>query len=230
VQGVRIDYALVTPGLLGSVVSCEILPGLPPKWSDHAPLLLELRGIPDAPRHQPCAASSRRMKRFQAPKTSIAAMFAAQKRSSAAADVTAPDGGGGTEQAAAAKLPRRDGDADVAAAAPGAADAAQAGARPEGSAAVGEVLDADGAAGDGVRGAAGGGETGVGASRGVDGAAHNMEGLSAQEGVNHAAQRAGSGALKQPKRATPRKGKKGGSESDRADTKQRSIRSFFGPS
>ncbi len=37
-QGLRIDYVLCTPGLLGRVVSCEILSSevLPPKWSDHA--------------------------------------------------------------------------------------------------------------------------------------------------------------------------------------------------
>ncbi len=38
-QGVRIDYALLSPGLLKHVVSCEIL-SLPPKWSDHAALVL----------------------------------------------------------------------------------------------------------------------------------------------------------------------------------------------
>ncbi len=38
-QGVRIDYALCTPGLLPKVVSCE-LDNLPPKWSDHAALML----------------------------------------------------------------------------------------------------------------------------------------------------------------------------------------------
>ena len=38
-QGVRIDYALCSSGLLKHVVSCEIL-SLPPKWSDHAALVL----------------------------------------------------------------------------------------------------------------------------------------------------------------------------------------------
>lgn len=38
-QGARLDYALCTPGLLGRVVSCEII-STPPKWSDHAALLL----------------------------------------------------------------------------------------------------------------------------------------------------------------------------------------------
>jgi hypothetical protein len=41
-QGVRIDYALVSSGLLDKVQSSEVLLDLPPKWSDHAPLMLEL--------------------------------------------------------------------------------------------------------------------------------------------------------------------------------------------
>lgn len=43
-QGVRIDYALCTPGLLPKVVSCE-LDNLPPKWSDHAALMLGERAL-----------------------------------------------------------------------------------------------------------------------------------------------------------------------------------------
>lgn len=75
-QGLRIDYALLSPGLLERVVSCEVVANLPPKWSDHAALALELRDIPEAPPHVPCALSSARMKRFAKPKTSIASMFA----------------------------------------------------------------------------------------------------------------------------------------------------------
>ncbi|KAL3135379.1 minichromosome maintenance- protein, variant 2 [Trebouxia sp. C0010 RCD-2024] len=41
-EGVRIDYALCSPGLLPHVVSCEIL-SLPPKWSDHAAIILACR-------------------------------------------------------------------------------------------------------------------------------------------------------------------------------------------
>ena len=41
-QGLRIDYVLVSRGLLPHITSCEILLDLPPKWSDHAPLLLEI--------------------------------------------------------------------------------------------------------------------------------------------------------------------------------------------
>ena len=75
-QGVRIDYVLLSAGLLQRVVSCEVVSTLPPKWSDHAALLLELRDIPPARPHPPCALSSARMKRFAKPKASIAAMFA----------------------------------------------------------------------------------------------------------------------------------------------------------
>lgn len=44
-QGVRIDYALSSPGLMEHIVSCEIL-SLPPKWSDHAALVLGLCLLP----------------------------------------------------------------------------------------------------------------------------------------------------------------------------------------
>uniref|UniRef100_A0A7S0WNY8 DNA-(apurinic or apyrimidinic site) endonuclease n=1 Tax=Chlamydomonas leiostraca TaxID=1034604 RepID=A0A7S0WNY8_9CHLO len=67
-RGCRIDYVCVSPGLLPHVTSCEILTDLPPKWSDHAPLLLELRGLaPPAP-HPPCPLSSSRNTRFNDPK------------------------------------------------------------------------------------------------------------------------------------------------------------------
>lgn len=39
VQGVRIDYALCSAGLVDKVVSCEIV-STPPKWSDHAAITL----------------------------------------------------------------------------------------------------------------------------------------------------------------------------------------------
>lgn len=75
-QGVRIDYTLLSPGLLQHVVSCEVISNLPPKWSDHAALLLELKDIPSVQPHLPCALSSLRMKRFAKPKASITSMFA----------------------------------------------------------------------------------------------------------------------------------------------------------
>lgn len=62
-EGVRIDYALSSPGLMEHIVSCEIL-ALPPKWSDHAALVLELKGLQPPKDHAPCALSSLRMKRF----------------------------------------------------------------------------------------------------------------------------------------------------------------------
>lgn len=51
-QGLRIDYALVSSSLLDQVVSSEVLLDLPPKWSDHAPLLLELLSLTPPP-HNP---------------------------------------------------------------------------------------------------------------------------------------------------------------------------------
>ena len=84
-QGVRIDYVLLSPGLLQRVVSCEVISTLPPKWSDHAALLLELRDIPPAQPHPPCALSSARMKRFAKPKASIASMFAKRRADASAA-------------------------------------------------------------------------------------------------------------------------------------------------
>ncbi len=44
-QGCRIDYVCVSPGLLRQVASCEVLGAetIPPKWSDHAAVVLELR-------------------------------------------------------------------------------------------------------------------------------------------------------------------------------------------
>ncbi|GFR44092.1 hypothetical protein Agub_g5254, partial [Astrephomene gubernaculifera] len=43
--GLRIDYVLVSPALLPYIAACDILPAsaIPPKWSDHAALLLRLR-------------------------------------------------------------------------------------------------------------------------------------------------------------------------------------------
>ncbi|KAK9846503.1 hypothetical protein WJX81_005404 [Elliptochloris bilobata] len=75
-EGVRIDYALVSPGLLSSVANCEIV-DTHPKWSDHAALVLELRGVPPPPPHAPCALSSARDRRFNdRSQPSVAALFA----------------------------------------------------------------------------------------------------------------------------------------------------------
>ena len=50
-HGMRIDYVLASPGIAARVASCEVLgaEALPPKWSDHAGVLLELRGVPPPP-------------------------------------------------------------------------------------------------------------------------------------------------------------------------------------
>lgn len=41
-QGCRIDFILVSKGLLDKVTSCEIRYDLPPKWSDHVPVVCDL--------------------------------------------------------------------------------------------------------------------------------------------------------------------------------------------
>lgn len=93
-EGVRIDYVLCSKRLIdqGQVVSCEVLTNIPPKWSDHAALLLELRDVPPVPKHPPCALSSLKMKRFHDPsQRSIASMFGAAKKRSKPAP---PESGG----------------------------------------------------------------------------------------------------------------------------------------
>lgn len=101
-QGVRIDYALVSPGLLPRVAACEIV-DTHPKWSDHAALLLELRGVPPPPPHAPCALSSARDRRFNdRSQPSVAALFAGggRKRILSPTSKTQPDISGGPAAAA----------------------------------------------------------------------------------------------------------------------------------
>ncbi|GAX86086.1 hypothetical protein CEUSTIGMA_g13499.t1 [Chlamydomonas eustigma] len=78
-RGVRIDYALASLDLLPQVVSCEIISAtrIPPKWSDHAALVLELRDVPCLHPHPPCAGSSLLDKRWndRSQKT-VSALFA----------------------------------------------------------------------------------------------------------------------------------------------------------
>lgn len=83
-EGCRIDYVLVSPGLLDKVVSCEHLYSTPPKWSDHAGVLLELKGLEETPACKPCALSSRNMKRFNdRSQRRIADMFGAKRPAAA---------------------------------------------------------------------------------------------------------------------------------------------------
>ena len=106
-QGLRIDYVLCTPGLLPLVVSCEILSAadIPPKWSDHAALLLELRDVPTTPPHAPCAAWTKLLRRFKDPaQRSILSMFG--KRQSAG-DAAQEQPGASGAAAAGAKRPCR---------------------------------------------------------------------------------------------------------------------------
>lgn len=92
-RGLRIDYVLCTPGLLGRVVSCEILGPevLPPKWSDHAGMLLKLRDVPPLPPHPPCQEWQRLHRRFvDTSQRSILGMFGAAGKKRAAAAPAAP--------------------------------------------------------------------------------------------------------------------------------------------
>lgn len=79
-QGLRIDCVLCSKGLLDKVVSCEVIDNLPPKWSDHAALLVEFRDLAPPPDHAPCVLWTQRLKQFHdSSQRSIAAMFG-QKR------------------------------------------------------------------------------------------------------------------------------------------------------
>ena len=91
-QGVRIDYVLVSPGLLARMGKCEII-STPSKWSDHAALLVTVKDIIPPEPHNPVPQSSKRMKRFDTrSQPTIASMFArrSSKVTSAAAKSAAP--------------------------------------------------------------------------------------------------------------------------------------------
>lgn len=119
VQGLRIDFVLASPGLLARVESCEVLgvERLPAKWSDHAGLLLELRGLPPPPPHRPCPEWLRLHRRFvDTSQRSILGMFArkrpaAASRKGAEAAAAAPPG----SEAEQAKRRRTGGDGTSAA-------------------------------------------------------------------------------------------------------------------
>lgn len=65
-QGLRIDYILCSPGLLPHLRSCEIVSTeiLPPKWSDHAGILLEFTGLKPPGNTQPCLFWARKRAAF----------------------------------------------------------------------------------------------------------------------------------------------------------------------
>lgn len=67
-QGVRIDYVLATPGIAARIKSCEILSAddIPPAWSDHAAMLIELdQEVQPPPEHAPCLEWTKLLGRFQ---------------------------------------------------------------------------------------------------------------------------------------------------------------------
>lgn len=79
-EGLRIDYIFASPGLMQHVVSCEVVGTdvLPPKWSDHAGIVVELGGELSSPpeKRAPCAAWTQLLRRFHDPaQRSIKDMF-----------------------------------------------------------------------------------------------------------------------------------------------------------
>lgn len=87
-EGVRIDYVLTTPGLVGKIVSCEILSAetLPPKWSDHAGILLQLRDIPPVCEHPSCPLWTTLKNKFRDPTQRTLLSMLAGKRPPSSSD------------------------------------------------------------------------------------------------------------------------------------------------
>lgn len=89
-QGLRIDFALATPGLDAKIGGCEVLSAdaVPPKWSDHAALAVDFGGDLAPPQaHPPCREWTQLNRRFNDPsQRSILAMFGGAKRQGAAAE------------------------------------------------------------------------------------------------------------------------------------------------
>lgn len=83
-QGLRIDYVLVSPDVLPDVGPIQIL-DLPHKWSDHAALFVSVSNLEPPPSHGPVPESSKKMKQFMRQKQrSIATMFASRSSPKAA--------------------------------------------------------------------------------------------------------------------------------------------------
>jgi exodeoxyribonuclease III len=85
-KGSRIDLVLVSKCLLDRVVSCEIIStaDIPPKWSDHAAVVVTLKDVPLADNHPPIPTSSLKDKRWHSQR-SITSMFAPKPKTNEAA-------------------------------------------------------------------------------------------------------------------------------------------------
>ena len=85
-EGARIDYCICNRGLLPHVTGCGINYGVPRKWSDHAPVWVELdfsnAGLSQEQLDTPCALSSLAMTRFDPDRRQrkILNFFSAQER------------------------------------------------------------------------------------------------------------------------------------------------------
>ncbi|KAG1671450.1 hypothetical protein FOA52_003108 [Chlamydomonas sp. UWO 241] len=69
-HGIRIDYVLVSKNMRHQVLSCEIvgIGAIPPKWSDHAAMVVHFSGVAPVPAHEPCPQSSLRDVRWNDPR------------------------------------------------------------------------------------------------------------------------------------------------------------------
>ncbi|KIY98957.1 hypothetical protein MNEG_9006 [Monoraphidium neglectum] len=78
-QGCRIDFVMLSPGLLDRLEACEIRYDLPHSWSDHAPVTCDIRLDPPAPQRPPCREWLQLQRRFVDPnQRSIKSMFGAR--------------------------------------------------------------------------------------------------------------------------------------------------------
>ena len=87
----RIDYVLVSRGLLPHCGRCEIL-DTPPKWSDHSALLIEFHGLSPPKKHPPAPLWSNCLQRFTNPSQPSVASFFGRKKAMQGAKRRAAEG------------------------------------------------------------------------------------------------------------------------------------------
>ena len=235
-RGCRIDLALVSKGLLPKITACEIRYDLPPRWSDHVPLVLDLDlAPPPAPRGAaPCREWLRLRARFVDPRQrSIAAMLGGgggggkrpAQKGAAVAPAAAAAGGGGSAAAA---------DADATATAAGAAAAAAGGGDAEAAGGVPLQGPDDEPAAKRQRAEANEDSAGGPATSGPSSSAADVAAGSSKGDTSAAPQ---SKATRAPARSSLAKskggsaGSKGGSAGSKGgtDSKQKPLTAFFAP-
>ncbi|KAG2496320.1 hypothetical protein HYH03_005552 [Edaphochlamys debaryana] len=108
--GLRIDFVLASPGLLPYVQSCEVLTAndIPPKWSDHAAILLKLRVARQSPTAALAASPTTASLTAASPASAAALDPPSSAPEAAGAGATSDGQSGGSAEAEeeAAPLPR----------------------------------------------------------------------------------------------------------------------------